>query len=231
MTLDDEPIAAVELDVHHGGRIHLVNSGAGRLAFTYRAVVVPMVAPDRPAAAAEALVALRQSRYSPSDVLEGFAAGEFAALGPDAPDRARAVGEWVFERLRYELGSTGPFESAVDTLLRGEGVCRDFAHLTVGLCRAIGLPARLASVYAPGLSPMDFHAVAEVLVEGRWQVIDATRLAPRQSLLRIATGRDAADTAFCSTLSGSAELLATAVGAATDADLPSDDHVAPVHLA
>jgi transglutaminase-like putative cysteine protease len=81
-------------------------------------------------------------------------------------------------------------------LLGRQGVCRDFAHLSIALLRALNVPARLAAVYAPGLSPMELHAVAEAFVDGAWWVVDATQRAPRQSLLRVATGRDAADTAF-----------------------------------
>ena len=92
------------------------------------------------------------------------------------------------------------------------------------------MPARLASVYAPGLFPMDFHAVAEVATGNRWEVVDATRLAPRQSLLRIATGRDAGDTAFSTTLEGSAELLTSLVTAFVHGDLPIDDTISPVTL-
>lgn len=134
-------------------------------------------------------------------------------------------------RLRYELGGSAPLDTAVETLLSGQGVCRDFAHLTIALCRAVGVPARLVSVYAPGLSPMDFQAVAEVAAGGRWEVVDATRLAPRSSLVRIATGRDAADTAFATTTDGSAELLTYQVTAFTDTDLPSDDHAKAVSIA
>ena len=99
-------------------------------------------------------------------------------------------------RLNYVPGSSDPIDGAADTLLAGAGVCRDYAHLVVALLRAVFVPARLVSVYAPGLYPMDFHAVAEAFVDGQWRVVDATLLAPRQSLVRIATGRDAADTAF-----------------------------------
>ncbi|MCU1431545.1 MAG: transglutaminase [Actinotalea sp.] len=77
-------------------------------------------------------------------------------------------------------------------------MCRDFAHLTTCLLRAMDVPARLAAVSAPGLSPMDVHAVVEGYVDGGWWVVDATHLAPRRSMLRISTGRDAADTAFLS---------------------------------
>jgi transglutaminase-like putative cysteine protease len=140
------------------------------------------------------------------------------------------IGNWVYGRLSYEPGSSGPMDTAVDTLLAGRGVCRDFAHLTIALCRAAGVPARLASVYAPGLFPMDFHAVVEVATGDHWEVVDATRLAPRQSLLRIATGRDAGDTAFSTTLDGSAELLTASVLAFVHGDLPIDDSIAPVTL-
>lgn len=141
------------------------------------------------------------------------------------------VASWVFERLAYEPGSTGPLETGVDTLLSGAGVCRDFAHLTIALCRALGIPARLAAVYAPGLSPMDFHAVVELRRDGRWEVHDPTRLAPRASMVRIATGRDAADTAFATTISGTIELVTASVFAVVEGDLPLDDHVSPVALA
>jgi transglutaminase-like putative cysteine protease len=109
-------------------------------------------------------------------------------------------------------------------------VCRDFAHLTVALCRTVGVPARLASVYAPGVSPMDFHAVAEVASGNRWELVDATRLAPRQSLVRIATGRDAGDTAFSTTLDGGAELVTSNVLAIVLGDFPNDDHLGGVTL-
>jgi transglutaminase-like putative cysteine protease len=119
-------------------------------------------------------------------------------------------------------GSSDPIDGAADTLLAGEGVCRDFAHLAVALLRAVNVPARMVSVYAPGLSPMDFHAVAEAFVEGQWRVVDGTLLAPRQSLVRIATGRDAADTAFLDNHKGAIVLNTMLVTAIVDGDLPRD---------
>ena len=95
-------------------------------------------------------------------------------------------------------GSSISTDGAVETLLAGRGVCRDYAHLTVALLRALEVPARVAAVYAPGLSPMDFHAVAEAYVDGAWQIVDPTLLAPRDQMLRIATGHDAAAIAFLS---------------------------------
>jgi transglutaminase-like putative cysteine protease len=92
----------------------------------------------------------------------------------------------------------------------------------VALLRALGVPARLVAVYAPGLDPMDFHAVAEAWVDDAWHVVDATTLAPRSTLLRIATGRDAADTAFLTVTRGGAALASMEVTATADA-LPDDD--------
>ena len=97
---------------------------------------------------------------------------------------------------------TGDRDAAADTLLAGAGVCRDYAHLVVALLRALNIPARLVAVYAPGCDPMDFHAVAEAWVDDAWHIVDATQLAPRESMVRIATGRDAADTAFLTTRGG-----------------------------
>ncbi|MDG4830185.1 transglutaminase family protein [Solwaraspora sp. WMMD1047] len=176
------------------------------------------------------VLALRPSRYCPSDRLAGFALGTFGHLTGDA-ERVRAITDHVWRHLAYEAGVSGPSTDAADTLLAGRGVCRDFAHLTTALCRAVDVPARVAAVYAPGLSPMDFHLVTEAAVDGAWYVWDSTRLAPRQSLLRIATGRDAADVAFSTVLAGRLELTGMQVTAVAPGDLPTDDHTAPVALA
>ncbi len=89
----------------------------------------------------------------------------------------------------------------------------------VALLRAVKVPARLVSVYA-GVYPVDFHAVAEAFVEGQWRVVDATLLAPRQSLVRITTGRDAADTAFLDNHKDTITLNKLVVTAVVDGDLP-----------
>lgn len=240
VTIDGRPARppVAEVATEERGRIHVIQAGTGTLAVSYRASIRPAPAPahsleDATAtlpADGEAIVALRQSRYVPSDALAGFAAVELAGL-ERGPALARSVAGWVFERLVYEPGSSGPLDTAVDTLLSGVGACRDFAHLTIALCRALGVPARLVSAYAPGLSPMDFHAVVEARRGMGWEVLDPTRLAPRSSLTRIATGRDAADTAFVTTLRGQAMLTASEISAVVDGDLPADDHRAPLSLA
>jgi transglutaminase-like putative cysteine protease len=238
VSLDGVPIEpARELAGPGRSRIHMVETGAGTLRLSYEATVAPYPAAEAAPRSggpmtfdADDITALHQSAYCRSDLLAGFAAAELGHLRgrPDLPEQ---VGEWVFERLAYVPGSSGPLDSSVETLLTNTGVCRDFAHLTITLLRALGVPARLAAVYAPGLMPMDFHAVVEARTPAGWRVVDATRLAPRSSLVRIATGRDAADTAFATTLRGNAELVAQRVFAVTDGDLPFDDHVTASSLA
>ncbi|GAA3530977.1 transglutaminase family protein [Amycolatopsis ultiminotia] len=172
----------------------------------------------------------RPSRYCPSDRMGGLLPPEVGGL-TDARAKVRAIVEHVHQRIAYVVGSGAPTYDAIDTLLAGAGVCRDFAHVCVALCRIVDVPARYTSVYAPGLSPMDFHAVFEAGIDGRWYVFDATRLAPRQTMLRIATGRDAADTPFLATLGCELDFLGATVFATTDGPLPRDDGHAAVALA
>jgi transglutaminase-like putative cysteine protease len=225
-----------EVPASRGGRMHVVHADVGRLAISYEASIRPRPVPDPPEATqevaidGETIAALRQSRYCPSDAIAGFAAVELSGL-ERGPALARSVAAWVFERLAYLPGSSDTLHTAVDTLLAGAGSCRDYSHLAITLCRALGVPARLVAVYAPGLSPMDFHAVVEARRGTGWEVLDPTRLAPRSSLTRIATGRDAADTAYATTLRGEAQLLSSEVSTVVDDDLPGDDHFTPVCLA
>jgi transglutaminase-like putative cysteine protease len=233
VAVDSRPLPVRRLEGDHGGVVHVLRSPAGALTVDAQATVDRTPAPEAPATDAldvEQLTYLRQSRYCPSDRLSGFAAYELGHVAP-SPELLSAVGTWVGSRLTYEEGFSGPLDSAVDSLFAGRGVCRDFAHLAITMLRALEVPARLVAVYAPGLSPMDFHAVVEAHVEGRWWVLDPTRLAPRTSLLRVSTGRDAADTAFLTVLDGEAELRSTEVAASTDGELPFDDHVNLVSLA
>jgi transglutaminase-like putative cysteine protease len=200
----------------------VITAAKGRLTLIYSAAVPWRPAPP-PVSEIERIVAVRPSRYCPSDRMGGFAATQFGHL--DEPvEIVRAITGWVHGHLAYVAGSSGPSTDAVDTLLSGAGVCRDYAHLTAALCRARNIPARVAAVYAPGLSPMDFHLVVETAIDGEWRVWDATRLAPRRSLMRIATGRDAADTAFATTLSGALTLVGIDILAVAGGDLPDDDH-------
>jgi transglutaminase-like putative cysteine protease len=159
-----------------------------------------------------------------------MARAEFAGITTDA-DLLAAVSSWVGGKLSYRPGSSGPADGAVDTLLAGRGACHDQAHLVIALLRALGVPARMVAAYAPGLDPMDFHAVAEAAVDGYWRVVDPTALAPRAALVRIACGRDAADTAFLSVHGGAADLLEANVTALVDGTLPGDDATELVSIA
>jgi len=136
----------------------------------------------------------------------------------------------VGTQLYYVSGSSRPTDGATQTLLLRKGVCRDFAHVVIALLRARNVPARLVSVYAPGLSPMDFHAVVEAAIDGQWRAVDATTLAPRESLVLIATGRDASDTAFLTTQSGRTALVSMDVTATAEPGLPADDLTSLVSL-
>ena len=203
----------------HGSRLHVLDVQPGQLTVDYRASVTGRAEPE-PGDPSDELLYLRPSRYCESDTLAPTARAEFVGLA--GVELLGAVSSWVGTRLAYAPGSSLPTDGAVRTLLARRGVCRDFAHLVVALLRALDVPARLAAVYAPGLDPMDFHAVAEAYVEGQWRVLDATTLAPRSSLVRIATGRDASDTAFLSVHRGTATLRELQVSAVADT-LPDDD--------
>jgi transglutaminase-like putative cysteine protease len=115
------------------------------------------------------------------------------------------IRDWIRAHIAYEPGSTAE-TNATDTFVTRTGVCRDFAHLLIALARAAGVPARFVSSYAWQLEPPDFHAVAEVWLDGRWHLIDATGLAPEASLIRIARTRDAIDASFM-TVFGTAEMV------------------------
>lgn len=227
LTIDGEPVDT-ELAVDNlGTRFHLVDAHPGAVHMEYQADVEGTV-PPLEASPVDQLLYSRPSRYCESDRFGPLAASNFPGL--EGQELVDAIAKWVHGHLRYIPGASGSEDSAIDTLLAGQGVCRDYAHLTVAMLRGAGIPARVAAVYAPALIPMDFHLVAEALLDGRWQVIDTTRKAPRASLIRVATGRDAADTAFLSVLSGRVRFGPVRVTAYHHGDLAIDDHTSVVHL-
>lgn len=237
LTDGEPPSSLVEVRDPEGATLHVIMSIPGRLTLSYRArihangVVHQQNRSDgHPASDYERQVYLRPSRYCPSDHLVGFAVAEFG-VGPDVGARTAAIADWIRQRIGYVPGSGTVHDSAEDTLLTGVGTCRDFAHLGIALCRATGVPARFAAVYAPGLAPMDFHAVFEAFEGGRWFVYDPTGLAPRASLVRVVTGRDAADAAFAAVTSGIADLQTLEVSAVAEPFLPVDDYLQSVELA
>jgi transglutaminase-like putative cysteine protease len=138
---------------------------------------------------------LLPSRFCPSDKFMRFAEREFAASG-DGVARMMAILEWINRNVDYVSGVSNPETTAERTFVDRAGVCRDFTHLGITFARALGIPARAVSAYAPGLDPPDFHAVFEVYLEGAWWLIDPTRLAAVEGIVRIGSGRDASDIAF-----------------------------------
>jgi len=140
---------------------------------------------------------LYPSRYCQSDMLMKFSFKQFGHL-PSLYDKVLAINEWVNRNIEYASGSTNSKTSATDTILERVGVCRDFAHLGISLCRALSIPARYFTGYAFQLEPQDFHACFEAYIDGNWIVFDPTGLAPLNGLVKIANGRDAADAAVAS---------------------------------
>jgi transglutaminase-like putative cysteine protease len=196
----DHPLRAVSGEDGVGQRCwaHV----AGPLQAQYRATVVVERAPlsleglgtTPPRHVPAALTAyLLPSRYCPVDRLWGFVQRQFSGLqgGP----LAAAMADWVAREIEYR--NDGPVDTtALDTFAIRAGVCRDFAHLLVTFARAGGIPARCVSAYAPGVDPPDFHAVAELWLDGAWHLVDATGMAHADEIARVAVGRDAVDIAF-----------------------------------
>lgn len=142
---------------------------------------------------------INPSRFCQADKLHRFAEREFGGL-PPGHGRVTAICNWIHDNVDYVSGSTDELTSAFDIVTERSGVCRDFAHLSIALCRALGIPSRYVSAYAWQLDPPDFHAVMECFLEGpsgmRWYLFDATRKAALDGLVRIGIGRDAADVPF-----------------------------------
>jgi transglutaminase-like putative cysteine protease len=150
---------------------------------------------------AEAVQYLFDSRYCPAERFQPFVEGEFGNLSGGS--RIWAMHNWIAEHLSYSPGSSNPKTTALDTFVERRGICRDYTHLLVTLARASAIPARYCSVYAPGVEPPDFHAVAEVFLAdpttpggGAWHIVDATGMADPASAVKIGVGRDAADVSF-----------------------------------
>jgi transglutaminase-like putative cysteine protease len=137
---------------------------------------------------------LLPSRYCASHQFTDFVNERFGMLEGGA--RLAAMRDWVAGHLSYVPGSSNSETNAIDTFHSAKGVCRDYAHLLITLARAGEIPARFASVYAPGVTPPDFHAVVEVFLGGEWHLVDATGMARPGEMAVIGIGRDSGDVAF-----------------------------------
>ncbi|MDP9047105.1 MAG: transglutaminase family protein [Bacteroidota bacterium] len=138
---------------------------------------------------------LYPSRYCQSDKLYRLANNLFGHI-TNPFQKVTALTDWIYNNVQYLSGSTNSQTSAYDTVTEQAGVCRDFAHLGIALCRALTIPARYFTGYAYRLKPADFHACFEAYIGNEWVLFDATKLVPLNGLIKIASGRDAADTAI-----------------------------------
>jgi len=208
LCIDGMPDYTEHVEPVFGTRYVRGRATAGSVRLQYRtgltvayACAEPHQLPEREVAdlPVETLQFLSPSRYCPSDRMHELAMREFGHL-PRGYARVEAVCDWVHGRMRFAPGTTNWTSSALDALDQGGGVCRDFAHVTISLLRALNIPARFVTGYDygvdPSYGPTDFHAYVEAWLGDCWWIFDATRLAPRTGLVRIGTGRDAADCAF-----------------------------------
>ena len=196
-------------------RFHALSAPAGPLEVVYEveverdeldcSVVPPATEATLVSLPSVAARFLYPSRYCESDKLVRFANMEFGQFAP-GHERVMGICNWIFNHIVYLPGTTDSSTSAFDCATLRAGVCRDFAHLGIAFCRALGIPARYASGYAFLLQPPDYHAFFEVWLEGAWWYYDATRLAPQHGFIRVGSGHDAADTSVA-TMSATAQFV------------------------
>jgi transglutaminase-like putative cysteine protease len=153
----------------------------------------------------EVLCYVYPSRYCQSDRVGALAMAEFGHL-QQGYQRVLAIQDWVKRIVKFQSNTTNSNTSAVDTLIDRKGVCRDFAHLMITLCRALNIPARFTTGIDfgadPVLGPPDFHAYVEVFLGNRWYMFDPSGTAIPMGFVRFGTGRDAADVAFATIFGG-----------------------------
>ncbi len=227
----------VHTDAATGNRYMRLKAEPGRLRLRYSATVelmhyigAPAFIPEVPVARlpADVLTYLYPSRYCQSDRLYDVANKEFGHL-PHGYGRVLAVCDWVANHVQFKSATTNASTSALDTLTERVGVCRDFAHLMIALCRALNIPARFVTGIDygadPALGPSDFHAYVEAFLGDRWYLFDPSATAIPMGLMRFGVGRDAADVSFA-TIFGSVRadppkiVIEAAADAFSGAELP-----------
>jgi len=144
----------------------------------------------------EVMPYLLPSRYCESDRMGDEA---YSLFGDQTPgfERVSNIERWINEHFVYMYGVSDVSTSAINTMSQRSGVCRDFAHVGISLCRALNIPARYVSGYCPDLETPDLHAWFQAYLDGVWTNFDATATAPRKALVEVAVGRDAVDCAWC----------------------------------
>lgn len=216
----DPPLPTRSYIDHFGNRVTRVEIPAGLVTFSDRFVIHDSGQPDEPLPHTEmtpiadlpddVLLFLLQSRYCDSDKLADFAWAQFGKMSGGS-ERVQAICDFVHGKIRFSYPDARPTRSAADSMDEGIGVCRDFAHLAIALCRCMNIPARYCTGYLGDIgvpvdiNPMDFSGWAEVFLDGRWYTIDARHNHPRIGRIVMGRGRDAADVAM-STAFGIANL-------------------------
>lgn len=208
LTIKPDIIAKTLTRDINGIRYLRLRAQQGDLTLTYQGIVDINHQHDDPEALREMSVSdlpldvltyIYPSRYCQSDKFAALANFEFGSMDPGY-HRVIAIRDWVTRRTQFVSGSSGVTTSALETLLDHKGVCRDFAHLMITMCRALNIPARFVSGIDygadPGLGPPDFHAYVEVMLSERWYLFDPSGVTQPMGLVRLGTGRDAADVAF-----------------------------------
>jgi transglutaminase-like putative cysteine protease len=196
---------------HYGNRVTRLEAPAGTMAFSNRFTIydsglpdeIPVDAPLWPITRLpdETLVFLVSSRYCDSDNLSDFAWSMFGLI-QTGYGRVRAICDFVHRQIRFDYLQARATRTASDSIRERVGVCRDFAHLAIALCRCMNIPARYCTGYLgdigvpPDPEPMDFSAWFEAYLEGRWYTFDARHNHPRIGRVLMARGRDAADAAI-----------------------------------
>ncbi|MGI4880188.1 MAG: transglutaminase-like domain-containing protein [Janthinobacterium lividum] len=149
----------------------------------------------------DVLVYLLGSRYCETDRLSDVAWNLFGNVEPGW-SRVQAIVDYAHRKMTYGYEHAHPMRTAWQGFQEEVGVCRDFAHLAVALCRCMNIPARYCTGYLgdigvePAPSPMDFHAWFDVYLGGGWHTFDARHNRPRIGRILMARGRDATDTAL-----------------------------------
>lgn len=208
LTLSQDVPHRVDTDPATGNRYLRLSARPGPLRLAYSTTVDLLHHKAWPNTIAETPVAqlptsvlgyIYPSRYCQSDRLTSLATREFGQQW-QGHSRVQGIRDWVLQRTAFTSNTSNASTSAMDTLVDGTGVCRDFAHLMIALCRALNIPARFTTGtdYGadPALGPPDFHAYVEVYLGHRWYLFDPSGTAIPMGLLRFGTGRDAADVAF-----------------------------------
>jgi transglutaminase-like putative cysteine protease len=208
LEINQPVLPAIYTEPASGNRYARLVANPGQLAVRYEATVDIAHHFESPGRLAEVPVSqlppevvpyIYPSRYCQSDKLHKLASREFGTLR-QGYWRVKAIQDWVRERTQFLPRSSNSSTSAVDTIIEQAGVCREFAHLMVALCRAVNIPARFVTGIDygadPRLGPPDFHAYVEVFLTDRWYMFDPTGIAPPMGYVRLGTGRDAAEVSF-----------------------------------